>query len=189
METQNMEAKKYCVIAGALLLAFMLGRWSADQSPASAKAEAQRARSGKVEQSDVTVQQLQEVLNQNRQMTNLRREEALSNYINKQVQWKGTLKSAYSSEGELWGVISHRIKPSWLLGQRQVQVTVNFADSQKETLLNAQKGSLVTYQGVLSEYMGSTKRPWLLTDGQILSVEIIQPKVKAKSKSPSQQSN
>jgi len=181
METQNMEAKKYCAIAGALLLAFMMGRWSADQSPASAKAQTQKAGSGKVEQSDVTVQQLQDVLEKSRKLTSLQRQEALKNYINKQVRWKGILKSAYSSEGELWAVISHRVKPSWPLGQRKVQVTVNFADSQRQTLLNAQKGSLVTYQGVLSEYTGSAKRPWLLTDGQILSVEIIKPRVTAKS--------
>jgi hypothetical protein len=179
-ETKNMETKKYSMIAGALLLAFMMGRWSTSQSPAPAGAETQRVRSGRVEQSDVTVQQLQEVLNKNRRTTSLQREEALGNYINKQVQWKGILKSAYNSEGKFWGIISHRIKPSWFLGQRHVQVTVNFADSQKETLLNAQKGSLVTYQGVLSEYTGSAKRPWLLTDGQILSVEIVKPKATTK---------
>lgn len=187
METKNMETKKYWVIAGALLLAFIVGRWSTDQSPASAEAETQKARSGKVEQSDVTVQQLQEVLNQNRQMTSLRREEALRNYINKQVQWKGTLKSAYSSEGELWGVISHRVKPSWPLGRRNVCVTVNFLDSEKDKLLNARKASLVTYQGILSKYTGSSAKPWCVTDGQILSVEIIGPRVTAKS--PLQQSN
>ena len=175
METKNMETKKYWVIAGALLLAFIVGRWSTDQSPASAEAETQKARSGKVEQSDVTVQQLQEVLNQNRQMTSLRREEALRNYINKQVQWKGSLKSV---DGQLCAVISHRIKPSWALGRRQIQVIVNFPHSQKEMLLNAQKGSLVTYQGTLSEYTGSAKSPWLLTDGQVLSIEVPQPQVR-----------
>ena len=174
-----METKKYWVIAVALLMTFMVGRWSIDRSPVSAKAETKKAGTGKVERSDVTVQQLQKVLYQNRKMTSLQREEVLSNYINKQVQWKGTLKSAHSSEGELMAVLSHRIKPTWPLGRRQVQVTVNFfPDSEKEKLLNAPKGSLVTYQGTLSEYTGSAKRPWFLTDGHIISVEIDQPEVR-----------
>jgi hypothetical protein len=60
-------------------------------------------------------------------------------------------------------------------------VIVNFPRSQKETLLNAQKGSLVTYQGTLSEYTGSAKSPWLLTDGQILSIEVAKPKVRTNT--------
>ena len=44
-----MEPKKHWVIAVALLMAFMVGRWSVDQSPVSAKADAGRAKSGKVE--------------------------------------------------------------------------------------------------------------------------------------------
>ncbi len=171
-----METKMYWVIAAVLGMAFIVGRWSAVESPTKAKAKT--ARTAKVEQTDVTVQQLQEVLQKGRKQTSLQQEESLKNYIDKQVQWKGSLKSAYCSDGQLWGVISHRIKPSWLLGRRQVQVIVNFADSQKETLLNAQKGSVVTYQGTLSEYTGSAKRPWLLTDGQVLSIEVAQPEVR-----------
>lgn len=192
VEAKFTEAKKYCMetrkywgIALALVLAFLMGRWSANQSPASAKAATQRARMGKVEQSDVTVQELQEVFAKGKEMTSLQREEALKNYINKQVQWQGKLKSASYSEGQVCAVISHRIKPSWLLGQRQVEATVKFADSEKEELLKAPKGSVVTYQGILSEYTGSAKRPLLLTDGQIVSVEIMKRRVRTKS----QQSN
>jgi len=175
MEAKNMEAKKYWVIAGALLLAFMVGRWSANELPAKERAET--ARTGKVEQTDVTVQQLQEVLEKSGQLTSLQRQEALEDYIDKQVQWKGSLKSV---DGQLCAVISHRIKPSWALGRRQIQVIVNFPHSQKEMLLNAQKGYLVTYQGILSEYTGSAKSPWLLTNGQVLSIEVPQPKVRTK---------
>jgi len=173
---KTMETKTYWIIAAVLGMAFIVGRWSAVESPTKAKAKT--ARTAKVEQTDVTVQQLQEVLRKGRKQTSLQRQESLNNYIDKQVQWKGSLKSAYCSDGQLSAVISHRIKPSWLLGRRRVQVIVNFPDSEKETLLNAQKGSIVTYQGTLSEYTGSAKRPWLLTDGQILSVEVPQPKVR-----------
>lgn len=173
-----MDTKKYFILAAVLVMAFMVGRWGADESPAKAKAKTGKARTGKVEQTNVTVQQLQEVLNKGRKLTSLQRQEALKNYINKQVQWKGKLKLADCSDGQLCAVISHKVKPSWLLGQRKVQVTVNFPDSQKETLLNAQKGSWVTYQGILSEYTGSAKSPWLLTDGQILRIEVDQPKVR-----------
>jgi hypothetical protein len=182
--TTNVETKKYCAIAGAILLAFMVGRWITGQSPASAKAQTKKAQTARVEQSveqsNVTVQQLQELLRQNKQMTSLQREQALGNYINKQIRWKGTLKSAYSSEGKFWAVLSHRVKPSWPLGRRNVFVTADFAASEKEKLLNAPKRSLVTYQGILSEYTGSAKEPWRVTDGQILSVEIVKPKTKSK---------
>ncbi len=187
-----METKKYWVIAVALVFGFVVGRWSTDKSPATAKAQTEKtekvekverveiARTARVERTNVTVRQLQDVLEKGRKLTGLQRQEALRNYLNKQVQWKGILKSAYCSDGQISAVISHRIKPSWLLGRRQVQVIVNFPDSQKETLLKAQKGSLVTYQGTLSEYTGSAKRPWLLTDGRILSVEVAKPKVRTK---------
>ncbi len=168
-----METKKFWVIAAVLGMAFMVGRWSANELPAKAKAEI--ARTGKVEQTDVTVQQLQEVLQKSRKQTSLQRQEALEDYIDKQVQWKGSLKSV---DGQLCAVISHRIKPSWALGRRQIRVIVNFPHSQKEMLLNAQKGSLVAYQGTLSEYTGSAKSPWLLTDGQVLSIEVPQPQVR-----------
>jgi len=176
-----METKKYWAIVAVLVLAFVMGRWSANEPPAEAKAKTEKAGAAEVEQSDVTVQQLQDVLEKTRKLTSLQRQEALKNYINKQVRWKGILKSAYCSEGKLWAVISHRVKPSWPLGRRKIRVTVNFADSQRQTLLNAQKGSLVTYQGVLSEYTGSAKGPWLLTDGQILSVEAPKPKVRTST--------
>ena len=183
MRRWYMDTKQYWLVAGAVVLVFMVGRWSANQTPASAGAQTRKAGIGKVEKTDVTVQQLQQVLNQNKQSTSLQRTEALANYINKQVQWKGTLKSAYSSEGQLWVVVSHKITPSWLLGRRSVGVTVNFADSEKDILLNATVGSVVTYQGILSEYTGTAKQPWCITDGQVLSVEIPQPKVKTKSQS------
>ncbi|MHC4571907.1 MAG: hypothetical protein ACYS0C_07510, partial [Planctomycetota bacterium] len=130
-----METKTYWIIAAVLGMAFIVGRWSAVESPTKAKAKT--ARTAKAKQTDVTVQQLQEVLQKAKKQTSLQRQEALKNYIDKQVQWKGSLKSAYCSDDQLCAVISHKIKPSWLLGRRQVQVIVNFPDSQKETLLNA----------------------------------------------------
>lgn len=174
-----MELRRYGVIAAALAMAFIVGRWSADESPAPAKAKAKTKQVGtvKVKQTGVTVQQLQEVLAKSKHVTGIQRQEALRNYMDKQVRWKGELISAYSSGGQLCAVISHRIKPSWVLGQRQVQVTVKFPGSQKEPLLKAEKGFLVTYQGILSEYTGSAKRPWLLRDGQIICVQAPQPKV------------
>ena len=183
----NVETKKhFAIIAGAILLAFMVGRWSAGQSPASAEAQSKKGRTAKVEQSNVTVQQLQELLGQSKKMTTLQRDEALGKYISNnkltQIRWKGTLKKAYSSEGKFLAVVSHKVKPSWALGRRNVLVTVEFAASEKGKLLNAPKGALVTYQGILSEYTGSAERPWCVTDGQILSVEIVKPKTKSKSK-------
>lgn len=178
--TTNVETKKYFVIAGAILLAFMVGRWGAGQSPTSAKAQTKKAQTARVEQSNVTVQQLQGLLRQSKKMTSLQREQAFGNYINKQIHWKGTLKSAYSSEGKFLAVLRHSVKPSWALGHRNVFVTADFAASEKKKLLNAPKGSLVTYQGILSEYTGSAKKPWRVTDGQILSVETVKPKTKSK---------
>lgn len=173
-----MEPKRYGVIAVALVMAFIIGRWSADESPSPAKAKTKQVSTVKVKQTGVTVQQLQEVLAKSKHVTGIQRQEALKSYMDKQVRWKGELISAYSSSGgQLCAVISHRIKPSWVLGQRQVQMTVMFPDSQKELLLKAEKGSLVTYQGILSEYTGSAKKPWLLRDGQIICVQAPQPKV------------
>ena len=183
MRRWYMDTKQCWLVAGAVVLVFMVGRWSTNQTPASAEAQTEKSGISKVEQTDVTVQQLQQVLDQNKQSTRLQRTEAFANYTSKQEQWKGTLKSAYSSEGQLWAVISHKITPSWLLGRRSVGVTVNFADSEKNTLLNAPAGSVVTYKGILSEYTGSAKQPWRITDAQILSVEIPQPKVKTRSQS------
>jgi hypothetical protein len=178
----NMETKKKFAIAGALLLAFMVGRWSGGQPTTAAKAQSKKAQAVEVKVSNVTVQELQELLSESKQKTKLQREQALGNYINKQTQirWKGTLKSAYSSEGKPSAVLRHSVKPSWPLGRRNVSVTVEFAASEKGKLLNAAKGSLVTYQGILSEYTGSAEKPWLVTDGKILSVETVKPKT-AKS--------
>jgi hypothetical protein len=178
-----MEAKKYWVIAVAIVAAFVVGRWSANESPAAAKAKTERewtAKIEQVEQTDVTVQQLQQIV-ESRRLTELQKQEAVRDYIGKQVQWKGSLKSASLTDGRLCAVISHTIKPSWLLGRRHVRATIEFDDSQKEMLLNAQEGSLVTFRATLKEFTSSAKKPCLLTDGQVLRVEAAPPKVGTKS--------
>lgn len=173
-----METKKYGVIAVALVIAFVVIRWNIDELPDTARAKTEKAEITEVKQTNVTIQRLQDVLKRSKKLTELRRR-VLGSYIGRQVQWQGRLESTDGSNGKFCAVLSHRIKPSWLFGRRRVKVTVNLPYSQRQRLLDVPEGSLTTYQGILSDYTGSPESPWLLTNGQILSVELAdQPHVK-----------
>jgi len=163
-----MKAKKYCILAVAIILICVGG--------------CKGKKMDKVKSTDVTLEQLNELFGQGSQATSLQRQEAFKKYKGKRVQWKGVLKSASYYGGELCASFDHQLEPT---GQGsstsrskygpgpslQIEVGVQFPASQKDKLLGIQKGSFVTYQGQLNEHTGLYERPWELTDGRIVSIE------------------
>jgi hypothetical protein len=185
-----MNKRQYWALAAVVFMAFLTGRWSANSTPASAKAEQQKGRKtyirrGKVERTDVTLQELRSLFSKRSKLTNLQRQERFEQYKGKMVRWQGALKKASYIDGELSAVFSHRIKPSSPLGRRKVTVVVNFAESEKSKLLDAQKGTLVTYEALLGDPPASKKQPWRLTDGQVVSVELAEKSTPEVTSRPS----
>ena len=164
-----MKAKKYCILAVAIILICVGG--------------CKGKKMDKVESTDVTLEQLNELFGQGSQATSLQCQEAFKKYKGKRVQWKGVLKSASYYGGELRASFDHRLEPTeqekqWSRMSKykqecytQIEVGVQFPASQKDKLLGIQKGSFVTYQGQLNEHTGLYERPWELTDGRIVSIE------------------
>ncbi|HUW20176.1 MAG TPA: hypothetical protein VMW16_12840 [Sedimentisphaerales bacterium] len=176
-----MSKNTYWALVLAIVVAFGVGRWTASTAPVAAKAEqnvgfAKSVKAGRVERTDVTLQELQDLFCKGSKLTDLQRQEEFNKYRGKMVQWQGVLKRAYYADEQLCAVFGHRVKPSGLLGRRTVEITVSFPDLEKSKLLNAQRGSLVTFQGQLNEHSGSYKRPWHLTNGRVVSVESPEPK-------------
>ena len=161
-----MKGKKYCILAVAIILICVGG--------------CKGKKIEKVESTDVTLEELNDLFGVGSQATSLQSQEAFKKYKGKRVQWKGVLKAAYYSGGELRALFDHRLEP---IGQgsrmskykqecyTQIEVGVQFPASQKDKLLGIQKGSFVTYQGQLNEHTGFYARPWELTDGRIVSKE------------------
>ncbi len=152
-----MKAKKYCILAVAIILICVGG--------------CKGKKMDKVESTDVTLEQLNELFGKGSQATSLQRQEAFKKYKGKRVQWKGVLKRAYYYGDELRALFDHRLEPTGQGGSTQIEVGAQFPASQKDKLLGIQKGSLVTYQGQLNEHTGFYARPWELTDGRIVSIE------------------
>ena len=151
------EPKKVCILAVAITLICMGG--------------CKGKKMDKVESTDVTLEELNDLFGKDSQATSLQRQEAFKKYKGKRVQWKGVLKEAYYSGGELLASFGHRLEPTKQGSVTQIEVGVQFPPSQKDKLLAIQKGSIVIYQGQINEHTGFYERPWVLTDGRIASIE------------------
>lgn len=80
-------------------------------------------------------------------LTSLQKENLWKNYEGKQAEWTNELKYVSAGGGEL---VAHFLNP---LDWARTEVVAVFDETQKSSLLNLKEGDLVTYTGVLSDFI------------------------------------